>query len=174
MVEEFQCATGGDANDQVIFVCSQVLMDLDEVIASLPCGVIESVHLGFGGKYGNALLQSPNPIEDILLGFTIMNAEALAVLGLCRSEDNVVRVLINGRPIHRGDAEHGLCKLYVYIEKEPGGSRAISLRPDTTSLHCHPVKDMVFSHAIQVSSMVLSTFKRLVNDDHWVTFSLVR
>ena len=148
-------------------------MDLDEVISLLPCGDIESVILGFGGRFGQSLLESDDAVEHIFLGFGTMTAASLAVLGLCRTDDNIVRVLINGRPIHRGDAEHGLCKLYIYIEKEPGGSRAISIRPQMTSSHCHPVINMNFSHAIHVSQTVISTFRQLVKSGEWLTFSLV-
>jgi hypothetical protein len=102
-----------------------------------------------------------------------MDTEELLLFGLCRSIDGEVRVAINGRPIHRGDGEHGLCKLYVYVEREQGGSRAISIRPHITLSHCHPVKNMFFPAAVQVSEDAFQKFIVEVDACEWATFYLI-
>jgi hypothetical protein len=171
-VGECIIAASKPGSDQMKFFCSQVLMDLDELIDEWPLGEIETVVMGFGANYGAAILISDNPIAEVLFAIDAMDDIGLALLGLCRSHDQVVRVAFNGRPINKGDAEHDLCKLYEHIEHEPGGTRAISLNPKSIKSHCHPVKNITFKDIGPIADNAFKAFNKLVDEDQWMTYAL--
>jgi hypothetical protein len=116
------------------FQCSQVLANMEELIANSPFGDVKGIGLGHGSLVGKSILvlKSENVddcLDEILLFIQALPDYDLKVLSLHRFTDGVVRLLANNRVLNRVDAEHMLCKLYIIYERLKGGSRSASVSP---------------------------------------------
>lgn len=157
------------------FQCSQVLANMEELIANSPFGDVKGIGLGHGSLVGKSILdlKSENVddcLDEILLFIQALPDYDLKVLSLHRFTDGVVRLLANNRVLNRVDAEHMLCKLYIIYERLKGGSRSASVSPRLFFEHCHPIPGITFHKLQTVAKEVLVSFRGMVEEGNWVFY----
>ena len=86
---------------------------------------------------------------------------------------NKILSAINDRPINRLDAEHMICKLFLFYEVMPGGGRAFSKNPYLYFPHCHPIKNFSCTKLEIIATRILKTFKTSIDCTRWTSPILV-
>jgi hypothetical protein len=174
---------GSKVTDDIRFMCSQVICDMEELICNHPFGEVTSVTVGHGGKEGYGLvtlgntvtrLAKPEEKEDMasfLLSLvevvTSQDESGLMLMGLYKTEDGSVCSRYNQREFSVVDAEHLLCKIYIVYERVRGGSRSSSKNPRSWFSHCHPMFGYTSTRLSEISTDILLLFQLLVDNNMW-------
>ena len=167
----------GFNNKRLKFVCSQILMDMDELLSGFAFGEITNPVLGMGGQYGNkkvnlGLETGETAYCGVYRQLYTMSSQRLAVMGLETSEHQIV-VSLNGRPLHMGDAEHMLCKVYIASERAPGRSRGGSKNPMVQQHNQHPLFGVSFMETKEVAKTAVHAFLELTKDGQWTVMDSI-
>jgi hypothetical protein len=170
------------------FMVSQILANMEEVIAGDPFGKVMDVPLGSGSRSGLGLIDfdsmyfrvwrrknkgiekmtTKEKLELILQWLGTLSKLDLALMGIDKKPEGLF-VKCNGRRLTLIDAEHMVCKIYIIFEVMPGGGRAFSNAPMLSFAHCHPVKSYYCQRLHDAALSILRSFIVSVQKGQWIT-----
>jgi hypothetical protein len=174
MVDLFVSGGCSEDGSKLLFVCSQVCADMEELIDELPFGEVGSVCTGPGSKAGLAIFKKEEHIKFLAVMETL-SGDQLLMQGLEKTSRGV-RIIYNKRYINEVDVEHGCCKIGIFVPKLAGGGGSLSVKPRKQAPHCHPVPGSPFDDSIslteanrvkEIASNAVGAFRKAVLDKTW-------
>ncbi|CAJ1950962.1 unnamed protein product [Cylindrotheca closterium] len=144
---------------------ASMLSNIDMLLAGEPFGSAVTSFRGKGSKYGADLLDSVALVQWLNRRKVQTNGtkseEQLILLWLSvrvklfgdfmdwlhvDSRTGALMVTYSGMKANVFDAEHILCKFYIYMEYSGGGARAFSNKPMWRKDNCHPILGVEFKN----------------------------